>query len=113
MPADALAPKVVSVSAGMVFIGCVGQRCIVVPELNSSTWVKQNHGMLQNVNISFVIFNTVQHVKSFPFIAGEWDKHMVILEVQISEYNITREIFIIITFNSPIEAEWYIYASVN
>ena len=46
-------------------IGCVGQTtCIAVPEFNLHR-SSQFQDMIQNVNISFVIFKIIQHVKSY------------------------------------------------
>ena len=64
MPADALAPKSHQ-SISRYGIGYDGQRtCIVAPELISSTWINQVQDKIQNVNITFIIFKTIQHVKS-------------------------------------------------
>ena len=61
MPADALAPKVASASAGIVLTVL---DSIVIPELISSTCLSQIHDTIQNVNISFIIFKTIQLAKS-------------------------------------------------
>ena len=46
-------------------VGCVGQTsCVFGLKLRSCTWVKPNPRYDSNVNISSIIFKTIQHVKS-------------------------------------------------
>ena len=65
MPVDALAPKSCQ-SISRHGIGCLVQTtCIVVPELSSSTWAKPTPRYDSKCEyISFVIFTTIQYVKS-------------------------------------------------
>ena len=64
MPADALAPKVARASAGMVL--AVWNRWRVLLFQSQFHWLQsiQIHDTFQNVNITFLIFKSIQHVKS-------------------------------------------------
>ena len=79
--------------------GCVRQTiCIVVPELISSIWVKQNpRYVIQNVNISSIIFKTTQHVNSLAPGKFEWNFREIIFKqiLVIHGWGISCEIALI------------------
>ena len=65
MPADALAPKSPEHQQAHG-IPCVRHTCtcIVFPELIHLLGTSQVHNIIHNMNISFIIFKTIQHVNS-------------------------------------------------
>ena len=64
MPADALAPKVASASAGMVLAAEDWQHILLFQDKFHALGWNQIQDMIQNVNISFTIFKIILHVKS-------------------------------------------------
>ena len=61
MPADALAPKVAKASAGMV-LAVYRQHVFLFQSQFHLLESSQIQDTIKNVNISFVIFKTIQHV---------------------------------------------------
>ena len=63
MPADALAPKVVSGSAGTVLAVWDRQHVLLFQSKFHSLGSSQIHGRIRILSVSFIIFKTTQHVK--------------------------------------------------
>ena len=64
MPADAGAPKAARASAGTVLGAYDRQHVLLFQSPFHLLWSNQIQDMVQNVNMSFIIFKTIWHVKS-------------------------------------------------
>ena len=64
MPPNALSPKIASASTGMVLAVLDRKYVLLFHSYFHLLESSQNQDHIQNVNISFIIFKTIQHVKS-------------------------------------------------
>ena len=62
MPADALAPKVARISAGMVLLVYEREHLRLLHRIFGLLLLNKIQDMVQNMNISSIIFKTIQHV---------------------------------------------------